>query len=413
MSKMAFYWWYAYGHFGPGDDDLPHLGQVFKYYRELRGWTKEELATILDCTVRYVEMLESPKNTKMPESLPRRKFIARVLGIPLVLMVGIPSFPDMKQEENTSRSFMDSFTIADPRTMTLYERMLTFCWEACYTSSFQRAAGDVAFCLTMLNESMKDAKGIQRDQLNAMRCRFYQLAGIIARDRLDFDQALKDGTQAVDLALELNNAELIAASLDHRSGSHARQKRYDLALLDIQRALPYADRSRSILRGNVYLVAAEKHMRVQGQRAEHEVMGFLDTVGSIVRKGHLEDDGSFLKLNVASLHIERAKILTQFHHFEDAHNSFKIAHKNLSPDLVSWQANILIEEAETCFQEEEIDGCCEQASRALKIVRTLQSRSREERIQRLYIRCRKRAPHNISVYRLGEALGPQGIVPYM
>ncbi|SRR6266487_6015470 len=411
MSKIAFFWWHAYGHFDSGEDGLPHIGQVFKHYRELRGWTKEELATILDCTVRYIEMLESPKNTKMPESLPRRKFIARVLGIPLVLMIGIPSVSDTEQQENTSHSFMDSFTIADPRTMTMYERMLTFCWEACYTNSFQRAVGDVAFCLTMLNDSVKTAKGIQRDQMNAMRCRFYQLSGIIARDRMEFDQALKDGTKAVDLALELNNAELIAASLDHRSGSYARQKRYDLALVDIKRALPYADHSRSILKGNVYLVAAEKHMRVQGKSAECEVMRFLDTVGSIVRKGHLEDDSSFLKLNVASLHIERAKILTQFHHFAEAHNAFKIAHKNLSPELVSWQANILIEEAETCFKEDEIDGCCGQALQALKVFRTLQSRSREERIQRLYTRCKKRAPGTVSVYRLGEALGSLGIAP--
>lgn len=405
MSDKVVYWWHTYGPFEAGEDGLPHLGQVIKHYRELRGWSKEEAALVLDCTVRYLEMLESAKNTKMPESLPRRAFIARNLGIPLVLMGILPlvdnernTFPD------TLLTLTENFSVVSPQTMSMYERMLSFCWEACYTSSFQRASDDVAFCLSLLNEAAKNTAGIQRSQINMMRCKFYQLSGIIARDRLDFTRALEDGTKAVDLALELNNAELISSALEHRSGTYARTKQYETALVDIQRALPYADRSRSILKGNVYLVAAEKYTRVQGQQAESIVMKQLDTVGSIVRKGPLEDDGSFLKLNISSLYIERAKVLSCFGKFDDAHNSFKIAHKHLSPDLISWQANILLEEAETDLKENEIEGCCERALKAIKIVRNLRSRSREQRIQQLYQQCKKIAPNNALVCHLGEML---------
>src|SRR5947209_6111634 len=66
MSKTVYYWWYAYGRFAPGENNLPHFGQVMRHYREIRGWSKEELATVLQCTVRYVEMLESSKNNNMP-----------------------------------------------------------------------------------------------------------------------------------------------------------------------------------------------------------------------------------------------------------------------------------------------------------------------------------------------------------
>lgn len=348
-------------------------------------------------------MLESSKNTKMPESLPRRAFIARVLGIPFVLM-GISPLLEIGQEADT-HAIRDTLTVPHPHTIALYERMLAFCWEACYISSFQRAAGDVDFCLHMLNEALKEAKGIQRDQLNALLCRFYQLSGIIARDRMDFQRALENGTKAVDIALELKNAELIAASLEHRSGTYARTKQYEFALADIQRALPYADRSRSILKGNVYLVAAEKYTRVRGRAAEQEVMSLLETVRSIVRKENLEDDGSFLKLNAASFHIERAKVLTCFGQFEDAHRAFTIAHKHLDPGLTSWQANILIEEAETYWKEDEVEGCCESAIEAFKVVRPLRSQSREERLQILYHQCKKRAPGNAQIYRFGEMIG--------
>ncbi|MGH2496766.1 MAG: helix-turn-helix domain-containing protein [Ktedonobacteraceae bacterium] len=412
-NKIGFNWWSAYGPFDPGEDGLPHLGQVIKHHRERRGWSKEELATVLNCTARYVEMLESSKNTKMPESLPRRAFIAQVLGIPFVLL-GISPILQIGKEssKNLLASTVDTLSIVNPDTMTMYEKMLAFCWEACYISSFQRAADDVAFCLSLLNTAIRDAKGIQRDQLNALRSRFYQLSGLIARDRMDFGHAVKDGTKALDLALELGNTELIAAALEHRSGTYARMKQFDLALTDIQRALPYADRSRSILKGNVYLVAAEKYTRVHGLKAEREVMGFFDTVRGIVRKGHLEGDGSFLKLNTASLHIEQAKVLTCFQRFAEAHNSYKIAHKYLSDDLTSWQANILLEEAETYLKEDEIEGCCESAIEAFKIVHSLRSPSREERLRRLHQQCRVRAPNNARVFRLGEMLGPYKAVPF-
>ena len=146
MGKTTFSWWSAYGSFDSGEDGLPHFGQVFKHYRELRGWSKEELATVLNYTERYIEMLESAKNTKMPESLPRRVFIARALGIPFILL-GVSPIVQVGQVDdiNLLTEITETFKIANPRIMTMYERMLAFCWEACYTSSFQRAAGYVAF----------------------------------------------------------------------------------------------------------------------------------------------------------------------------------------------------------------------------------------------------------------------------
>jgi transcriptional regulator with XRE-family HTH domain len=414
MSKTVYYWWYAYGRFAPGENNLPHFGQVMRYYREIRGWSKEELATVLQCTVRYVEMLESSKNTNMPDLLSRRIAIARILQIPLILL-GVSSVIEQGNTTDLLEGLAEASFSTDQRTFTMFERMLALCWDVCYTSSFQRAASDVAFCLDTLNDAAKHATGIQRDQVNAMRSRFYQLSGIIARDRMDFVQALDDGTKAVDLALELNNVELIAAAFEHRAGTYSRLKQQDFAFRDIKRALPYADRSRDVLKGNVYLEIALKSLQKPGNKEEKEkeVMGFLDEAGRIVRKGNLEEDGSFLKLNTASLHIERAKALTHFHRFQDAHNSYRIALKALSPGLISWQVNILIEEAETCLIENDIEACCEKAMKALGIIHSVQSRNREERIQKLYLRCQKKAPNNPQVYLLSgklNALAAKAIV---
>jgi transcriptional regulator with XRE-family HTH domain len=81
MSK-SHYWWYAYGYFAPGKGNFPHLGQVIRYYRKVSGLGKEAFATVLGCTKRYVEMLESDRNVMMPELLSRRILLAKALQIP-------------------------------------------------------------------------------------------------------------------------------------------------------------------------------------------------------------------------------------------------------------------------------------------------------------------------------------------
>lgn len=75
-------------------------------------------------------------------------------------------------------------------------------------------------------------------------------------------------------------------------------------------------------------------------------------MGRIVRKGNLEDDGSFVKLNVAGLYMDRARTLTKFHKTDDAHDALDITRDSLGPELTRWQARLLIAEAETYLAEE-------------------------------------------------------------
>src|SRR5437870_1876055 len=69
-----------------GKGNFPHLGQVIRYYRKVSGLGKEAFATVLGCTKRYVEMLESDRNMMMPELLSRRILLAKVLQIPPILL---------------------------------------------------------------------------------------------------------------------------------------------------------------------------------------------------------------------------------------------------------------------------------------------------------------------------------------
>src|SRR5690242_11637154 len=77
-------WWYIYGPFDPGENNLPHLGQVIRYYRELRQWKVKDLADALGQSPRHVYEIESSAN--MPELISRRQAISNLLKIPPVLL---------------------------------------------------------------------------------------------------------------------------------------------------------------------------------------------------------------------------------------------------------------------------------------------------------------------------------------
>jgi len=93
-------------------------------------------------------------------------------------------------------------------------------------------------------------------------CRFYQLSGVAARDRMDLPRAIRDGNIAVKVAFQLENPELVSASLFRRAKTNLKQQKYETAIKDMEAALPYADKCRDPLRGYVYQATAEAYSLV-------------------------------------------------------------------------------------------------------------------------------------------------------
>lgn len=397
------YWWYIYGPFDPGENNLPHLGQVIRYYRELRQWKAKDLADALGQTPRHVYEIESSAN--MPELISRRQTIAQLLKIPPILL-GLSIVLPGDDLEQIGIEKAGTIRAIDPQTMNIYESMLILSWELYYTSSAQRAASNINHWIQILTDAAKEARGVQRHQLIAMLCRFYQLSGVAARDRMDLARALRDGRKAVDLAFQLENPELIAASLFRRAKTYLKQEKYDLAIQDLEAAVPYADRSRDPLKGYVYQATAEAYSLVTPKdiQTQKKSLNMLDQVGRIVRKGNLENDGSFVKLNVAGLYMDRASALTLYRKPDEAHNALDVVRANLGPELTRWQARLLIADAQTYLAENDPESCCDMAFEALKVVRATQSLSNEARIQNLYQQLERSYPHHPLVNRLGIQL---------
>ena len=400
-----YYWWYVYGRFSPGVDNLPCMGEVITYYLALDGSSKEKLAETLQRTERYIEMLKSLNNKDRPKLLPRRILLAKALHIPPILL-GLASItlyePGGSNPALAEEGGLDSG--ASTETMTFYERMLALSWELYYTSNVQKAAESITDAFQKLNGDFEHATGFKKDQYDALRCRFYQLQSLVSRDRMDTSQAVEYQNQAVDIAFRLKNAELIASSLLRRARAYHGLPERELALKDALDSLPYADLSRDPLKGKCYQMAGESQAYLAGDSKElqEKSLDYFRKAAQIARKGNLEPDGSFVKTDLTSISIERGKALTLFGRFEEARNALSIARKNLSPELTRWQVNLLVEEAKTFFAQGDISSCCYSLIEALPIVRALHLPGKEGKITDLYHRCNERESGNSVVKQLGR-----------
>ncbi len=396
------WWWYAYGPFPVGEHGMPHAGRVVTFYRELRGWSVARLGAELGLKERQMYNIEG--SATLPEPLSRRELLARLLDIPPALLgvLMLKYVPDQQVLPDLGRT-----SVLPASTIEAYEGVLTLAWEAYYTSSAQRPAATVALWLQHLEDSLDTVSGVAQDQLRALLCRFYQLSGVIARDRLDFDLSLAHASKALALALHLRNAELVASSLYRRARTYVEMHQYDLTIVDLERALPYAARSRDPLRcyTNICLAEAYSLFAPSDMSLQSKSLGLLDEVGRTVRaRGILSGDGSFVKVDVSGLYMVRGDVLRRFSRLADAQDALLIVRENLPKNFTRWQANLLVSEALLCHADHDIAGACDLALDALDLLDETRSSSTRAKIEELYARLMIAAPRHGDVKRLERRL---------
>src|SRR5258708_12230839 len=125
-------------------------------------------------------------------------------------------------------------------------------WELYYMGNVKYATRNVDHWMLLLSRKVSDEKGIEHDQVLAMLCRFYQLSCTAARDRKDTVRAIYDGKKAIDIALHLENAELIAEAYYRRIRVYLQEEQYDKAIQDVEAALHYLDVVRNLLKSTFY-----------------------------------------------------------------------------------------------------------------------------------------------------------------
>lgn len=292
-------------------------------------------------------------------------------------------------------------------TIALYEHVLALSWEQYYTSSSRYAAQHLARWLQSLTDHLSFAPLEEQNHLLSLLCRFSQLAGVVARDRMDLAQARRDGKLAIELAFHLENAELIASSLFRQAKTLLKGHQLQESLDYLEVACVYAQRARPPLKGYVYQATAEAsalaaHMGNES-RQQYALM-LLDRAEQVLATGVQEDDGSFVKLNRAGLSLDRASVLIHFQQFPQARAILDATRTHLGGDLLRWQTRLLLAEAQTYLAEHDPEASSEKALQALTILQATQSQSGLSRIFSFYQQLETAYAHHGMVQRLGEHL---------
>jgi transcriptional regulator with XRE-family HTH domain len=413
-NMSTLYWWSRFGDFSPGEGVLPHMGEVISHYRRKRGYrTQADFAIAAGVALRTIQEWET--SMMMTHDHERRILLAKMLRIPPALL-GL-DWRLIFYEDNTGKYTDPSEHLAEivgEDSYYHYEDTLIMGWECLHKGGLPHAGDRFQRRLRKLNTLVKNAPVWEREAWLTLLCQYYQLSSAMNEHSMKKINLTDDITTALQIATELDDKELIAACHVHLAHIYLGQQQHQLAEANAQVAMGYLDQLQAPSKGNAYLISATIHAQFSASDGTEEklVRQWQDKALNLVYKGKLEDDRTFLMLNMAGVHHERAKTLLQFYQFhpnkqtlKDAHNEMNIAWKSLSPDLVEWNMYFHVTEARLYAAERDLEGSAQSGSAALKTARMLQSKKGEKQIRALYKDLNQIDEINPYVRNLGLELG--------
>ena|SRR5437660_5119612 len=229
-------------------------------------------------------------------------------------------------------------------------------------------------------------------------------------------QALRLNAGALQLAQDIEDSELTALLLSNRADIQFEQEHYAQAKAMSRAAIEKTEQIRvhTPLYGTIHLMAAMVFAPYASNddKLAAEVRSWLDKTLNIVYKKNIEPDNTFLKLNLAAVHHERAKAFLQFHQFhpdygylKDASNEIRLAWEAFTPDLTEWKVFFHLTEARILEAGKDLEGSAKLGLAALKAARDMQSKKREAQIHSLYYDLVNVDARNPYVHNLGAELG--------
>ena len=387
----TYHWWLVYGPFRPGLDGLPHFGDVIKYYRESRGWSREELAQRYECTVRYVYMLESDKNMDEPRLPSRRKALAGLLLVP-------PALLDLTGKSPEGERKVIEY-LSQPN-LELLQSIVSLAWSMFFSGDFQATTGSIDAWLKHAAKAQKIAKGVTRDQLNATIIHMLQLSATSARDRGDLERAEAVGAKALTLSEEIRNVEMVLASQHHLFRAYMQGDNWNTAKHLIDESFSLVNRHTSVspaLRGTIYADVAEVYAMLARRGARGltgQALNYYDKAASVARASKGDVESEFIRFSLASVMTERANAEAWFHQQREGLNSLALAKKTMPVSNIRWTRDYLLSSASLHFNEEDITACYLDMLESLKIHKELSSTTNLNWMLRLHARCIQIEPDN-------------------
>jgi transcriptional regulator with XRE-family HTH domain len=370
--------------------DLPNRTtiQLLSAYAENQKEILRQLSEIMTYDMQEaIHELESVILMNAPDPIARRQAIARLLGIPLLVSAGDSLFLNRLTE---------AALFSEKDSLALYEDILVMGWDGFRRSKSPEVIGRIDGYVNKLARLSRTIPEKKREQWQSLLCRFSQLSTRIAQHSMNEQRALSMAKQAIEIAIELDDAELIASAFYQRHIVHleysktatdAGQKQRHLAFarVDVDAALAHAENVRTPLKGNIYLTAAETYAFLASNdgflRTQCET--WQDKVATLVYTSTIEEDGTFLKLDTTALHHEKSKTLLQFGRLQEARRELDTAWKTLPPNLLTWQMNMYLTEASLSITERDVEKSSKSGTQAYTIAKAIHSRKGKAEVKHL------------------------------
>lgn len=409
---MDWFWWSRYGNFPPGVGNLPHMGKVIAFYRLKRYRTQVEFSIASGFDKRSVEEWESSVFTHDHD---RRVFLAKMLRIPPALL-GLDW--RLVVFENNKGEYKDPFSrmveLIEEDAYYAYEDILVMGHEYIHNGGPIDIAYRVDRRLKKLNEITRNARASDEEAWKTLLCRFYQLSTRIKQQCiLDSTIASEHAQLAIDLAIELQDVELIASAFVNSACTNNQQGKLHGASKDIASAMECVDKVRNgPLKGNIYLESANINtpFATHDKTLQRQCRTWQDKAATMLyKKESLESDESFFHCNLSAVNHEKAKSLLHWQRNRDdrkqVRSKLKVAVDTLSPDLTVWKSYYYMTQARLEFADHDLEGSAQAAKAALRIAKAMHSQIEEANVRDLYSLLSQEAPNNPYVNNLGLELG--------
>ncbi len=360
-------------------------------------------------THEMIHELERVLRLNISDEVTRRTLIARLLGMPLALSAWDRQFIS---------SMSEALLFTEKDSLDLYEDILVMGWDGFRRSKSPEIISRIDGYVNKLATLSQDIPEGKREHWQSLLCRFSQLSTRVAQHNMDERRALSMAKQAIDVARSLDDAELIASAFYgrgrvHLESSHIatderqKQKHFALARADVDAALAYVEKVRIPLKGNIYLIAAEIYASFAQNDASLRTQceAWQDKVATLIYKGNIENDGTFLKLDRTALHHEKAKTLLRFGRLQAAHHELDTAWETLPPNLLTWQMNMHLTEASLALAKYDVERSSRSSIRAYATAKAIYSHKGQAEVKNLFTDLHHFDPRNTYTRDLGMILG--------
>jgi len=359
-------------------------GQIAKKYRKKKKkengkvWTQADLAELIGISEKSVQSLENHDSGL--DSVSRREFLAKVLGIPPALL-GLDASHILKEQTQEPR--VPKHVIYNQEEIGKHRLLLSSYWEAHYSD--HTSLEDIEQSITALHRMVSSVNRNQQEEIRNLLCRYHQLALDVARDQGNLTTALAHAGLAILVAENLQDNALLAAALYRRGLAQFDVGNLKAASDDLQDALPKVRGAPLRLQGMVYMEAGRFSAHVaRGSIEQLKAEKLLDPTQTITYRKEIEDDEHYLKLDRGRFHIGKAATLLALHRLQAALEQLDDADRLTSNKQIRRHAYIDILRAKTYFAQENYDAATNFAISSLQICSMIHSESNITDISKLY-----------------------------